>query len=169
MKNHKIQQWFMFVAILMLPLASMAQPGQGRGGRQFDNNEGGPRGNGQGQGRESFMDRIPDLTEKQKEDLKAIHIAAQQDILPLRNQINEKEAALMTLQTAKSADIKAINKAIDELSGLQAKVQKRKALAHQDVRVQLTDEQRLFLDTHFQKGKGKRGNKGCGHEGLRGK
>ena len=43
---------------------------------------------------------ILDLTDVQKEEIKALHISLEKESLPLRNQIREKEARLKTLTTS---------------------------------------------------------------------
>ena len=164
MKNQRIQQWVMAFAIMMLPIISSAQPGQGNGQRKQDGSgcQKGQRFEQRGEGR--FMN-IPDLTEEQKDKLKSIHVGVQEDLLPIRNQINEKEAVLLTLQSADKPDMKAINSKIDEIGGLKSDIAKRRALAHQDIRKELNDEQRLFFDTEFQNrgnGNGSRPNRGGG-------
>ncbi len=162
MKKSRIQHFIMFLAVMILPILSYAQPGQ-RGSGNGQGNGQGPRGKRYEQGGERMFMNIPNLSDEQKDNLKAIHVAAQQDILPLRNEINEKEASLTTLQTDAKPDMKAINNTIDEISELKASIAKRRAIAHQDVRKQLDDEQRLFLDTQFQN----KGNRGRNPDGPR--
>lgn len=149
------------VLLMGLPIISMAQQG---GDDSFkgkrDQEEMGPRGDRKEGG---MMEAIPNLTDDQKEKIKTIHTKAQADMLPVRNKINEKEASLQTLQTAAKVDMKAINSTIDELSALRGQMEKRQALAHQDVRALLTEDQRLFVDTHLG-GRGGR-DRGFGHGG----
>jgi len=173
MKNLKIQQLMMVVAIMLVPLFTSAQPGlNGPNGPNGNGGQFGRKGGGFGNS-EMWMDRIPDLTDQQKTDIKAIHTAAQQDILPLRNKLNEQQASLQSLQTANSPDMKAINKTIDEISATEAQIGKRRAEAHQDVRKLLTDDQRVALDSQFQRrgrngGQGRLGNGGQGRPCPRG-
>lgn len=133
------------------PDGSSDRPGPGPGmmddnGPQmdFDGPGRGPQGGPQG-----GFDRIPDLTDAQKESIKKIRLAAQKDMLPLRNQINEKMAHLQTLNTAEKADMKAIDKTIDEVYALKADMAKTQAKSRQEVRKLLTEEQRLVFDSHM--------------------
>ena len=95
------------------------------------------------------MDRIPDLTEDQKAKLKEIRLEMKKQVLPLKNQIGEKEARLKTLTTADDADMKSIDKLIEEIGDIKTEIRKMRAATHQKVRAELNDEQRLFLDTRM--------------------
>lgn len=152
------------VAILVLlasPVLVMAQPDDVKGdGPDFER----PKGNREGAGPKAGM-FIPDLTEEQTQKIEAIELAKQKEILPISNQINEKEARLRTLQTADKVDMKAIYATIDEVSALRAQIAKKDAETHQAVRALLTDDQRVFFDTHFQRGPG--GDHGPGGPGDR--
>lgn len=149
MKTHKSIFKTLIILFTLVPVITFAQPsGQGRHSRGENDDRLEQRGNG------DRMDKIPGLTEAQEQQIKKIHTGAQADILPLKNQLNELDAKLQTLQTANSADMKAINETIDKISIIKASIEKRRAQAHQDVRKLLNDEQRLFVDTHFQHRKG---------------
>jgi len=103
--------------------------------------------------------RIPDLNDQQKEQIKKERTVFMSDILPIKNQLKEKQAHLNTLQTAKNVDMKAVNKTIDEISALRTDIIKRRALFRQKIRSTLTDEQRIYYDTHFANHKSKMHNK----------
>lgn len=147
------------LVLMALPMLMMAQPGQGPQRRNLDD--------APGEGRKQMMERIPDLTDAQRESIESIHLQTQKDVLPLRNQVNEMEARLLTLQTAGNADMKAINAQIDEIALLRAKMDKRRAQSHQDVRKLLTEEQRTALDMHFVNKGDKRGGRKGGPGGPR--
>lgn len=100
------------------------------------------------------MERIPDLTDEQRSKLKELRLANQKQTLPLKNQLGEKQAKLKTLTTSEKVDMKGVNKLIEEIGGLKIQMAKLKAATHQKVRAELTEEQRLFLDTHAGRGKG---------------
>lgn len=106
-----------------------------------------------------MMERIPDLTEEQQAKLKSLRTETQKQVLPLRNQIGEKKARLKSLTTAEEPDMKSIDKLIEEIGDLKTQIAKLRAATHQKVRAELTEDQRLFLDTHMgkQKGHGKGG------------
>ena len=90
---------------------------------------------------------MPDLTEEQKSQMKDLRFQMQKIILPLQNQIGEYDAKMKTLTTAEQADMKAINKVIDNKTDVLAKMMKLKAENHQKIRAILTDEQRVIFDT----------------------
>jgi len=94
-----------------------------------------------------FMPMIPGLTESQRNDMKDIHIKAQKEILPLNNEIGEKEARLRTLTTVDNPDITEINKYIEEIGDIRTKIKKIEMNAHLSIRKILNDEQRLMFDT----------------------
>ena len=89
---------------------------------------------------------IPGLTDKQKTEMKKIHLAQMDATKEIRNQIMEKKAHLRTLQTADKANIKAINATIDEISALKTQMAKKQAAMHQKIRSLLTPEQRTMFD-----------------------
>lgn len=102
-------------------------------------------------------EQIPGLTEKQKEEIKAIRIALLKDLRIITDQINEKEARLRTLTGAEKYDSKAVEKVIDEIAVLHADKRKRTERARHQIRSLLSDEQKLWFDRHCQahpKGKG---------------
>lgn len=94
-----------------------------------------------------FIPMIPGLTESQKNDIKDIYFKAQKEILPLNNEIGEKEAKLRTLITVDNPDINEINKYIDEIGDIRTKIKKIEINAHLSVRKLLNDEQKLMFDT----------------------
>jgi Spy/CpxP family protein refolding chaperone len=91
---------------------------------------------------------IPDLSDKQEEQLKAIHMKMMKENLPVSNKIKEKEARLNTLKSADKVDMAAINTTIDEISDLRAELAKGHAAKEQEIRKLLTEEQRIFFDSH---------------------
>lgn len=125
-----------------------------------------------------FLDRIPDLTQAQRDQVKKLHTAMLKEILPIQNQILEKEAHLRTLTTAEKTDTKAIDKTIDEISKLRGDIQKKRMKFMMDTRALLTEDQRVVFDQfrlrkmngHRGQGFGQgRGNgNGCGYGRGRG-
>jgi len=95
-----------------------------------------------------FHMRIPNLTDQQKEQLKSITLKNQEVIIPLRNQMREKKAHLRTLSTADNVDQKVAESVIDEIGSLRTQMMKQRLGTHQQVRALLTDEQRVWLDSH---------------------
>ena len=105
---------------------------------------------------------IPGLTDDQKTQIGKLRIAHQKEMQGLRNQLAENKAHYRTLMTAEKADINAINKNIDEFTGLKATMMKKQAAHIQDIRKLLNDEQRLAFDNKLGR-MGKGWNNGKGH------
>ena len=66
---------------------------------------------------------IPDLTENQEAQIKALHVKMQKEKLPIDNELREKQARMRTLSTADDVDMKAINKLIEDMGALKIKIQ----------------------------------------------
>lgn len=130
-------------------------------------NRGNCQNNGQGRQQSQYNkgERICsylDLSDDQKEKVDALRLNHQKEMLPLRNELNEKKAQLKTLETVEKADMSAINKLIDDMGMLKTKIAKLHASHRQDVRSVLTEEQRLMFDTR-QGRKGRGNGDGCGN------
>ena len=136
----------MLVLIMTFSALSVnAQRGQQddqRRGRRAQMDQRGLRG--------QMREMIPNLTEEQKGKMKALRLDMQKSKLPIENELREKKARMRTLSTADNPDMKAINKLIEEMGDLKVKLGKLKASHHQEVRKQLTEEQRVFFDSHSQ-------------------
>ncbi|MFT4834598.1 MAG: Spy/CpxP family protein refolding chaperone [Marinoscillum sp.] len=151
--------------IAMLSLPALAQP-QGNGPHQ-----GGQMSPSMSQGErnpEAMMAQKLGLSSEQMDQMKAIKLNNQKEMLPLKNTLGEKEAKLKSLQTAPNADMKAINSQLDEIGALKIKMAKVKASGHQEVRKLLSDDQRIMFDTQFaamgdsEKLRGGKGPRGAG-------
>jgi Spy/CpxP family protein refolding chaperone len=105
---------------------------------------------------------IPDLTEAQQKKIDELKLVHQKNMLQYKNELAEKDAHLQTLRTADKADMNAINKTIDEIGAIKVQMMKEKENHRQQVRAQLTDEQKVQFD--ISQGKGCRG--GCGNCGM---
>ncbi|WP_347839069.1 periplasmic heavy metal sensor [uncultured Draconibacterium sp.] len=103
--------------------------------------------------REQFKDFF---TEEQQEQMKELRLETAKKMQPLRNELNELEARQQTLSTAESADMKAIEKNIDQMAKIKADMQKIRARQHQEIRSMLSDEQRIKFDNM----KGRKDRKG---------
>lgn len=90
---------------------------------------------------------IPDLSEEQKEQLKAVRVKLQRETLPLKNSLREKEARLQTLTTEGGSE-KEVNKVIDEIGAIRTKMMKVRTAHHMEMKKFLTEEQILFVDSH---------------------
>ena len=109
-------------------------------------------GRGEGSNKE-MHGGIPNLTEEQKTKIKDIHLALSKEVQPLRNRLGELKAKQHTLTTSDKPDMIAINANIDEITKVTNQLMKSKAAHHQQIRALLTDEQKVWLDSHpFRKG-----------------
>lgn len=106
---------------------------------------------------------LPDLTDEQMSQIKTLRIEMLKKVNPLKAQIKEKRAHIETLSLADQADMKAINKSIDELTQLQAQLMKIMAKFRQDVRAILTPDQRAVYDSRVRQMKQKHKG-GCHHQ-----
>lgn len=112
---------------------------------------------------------ISDLSEAQQKKIDELKLVHQKNMLQLKNQLNEKDARLQTLRTADKADMNEINKTIDEIGLIKTQMMKERENHRQQVRAQLTDNQKVQFDMSQGKGHcgggnccGKSMNGGCG-------
>ena len=128
---------FIFLAILVAGLMLLcSNQAMSQRGNQMLN-----RPKGQGINRV-----IPDLTEAQQKKIDEIRLVHQKNMLGFRNELSEKDAHLQTLRTADKADMTAINQTVDEIGAIRTQMMKERENHFQQVRAQLTDEQRLRFD-----------------------
>lgn len=97
------------------------------------------------------MNRL-NLTDEQNEKIDALRTAHLKEINTLRNEISIKKAELNALEEADNANMKSINTKIDEISVLRTKLHKTSAAHRQEVRAQLTDEQKVIYDSFKRRG-----------------
>jgi Spy/CpxP family protein refolding chaperone len=124
----------MIIAVLLFLSGSIFAQGQ-EGFRQgkFEN--------------KGFMN-IPDLTEAQKTKLQDMRTANMKEMLPIRNELKEKEARLHTLSTGEKVNMDEVSKLIDEIGAIKTSTAKKRAKHHQEIRLSLTEDQRVFFDMH---------------------
>ena len=108
---------------------------------------------GQGQGMAGQYLWIPDLTDEQKEQIKELRVAHLQDVQPLHNELNINRAKLDALMTETSPDLNEINALIEANGQIRTDLQKKAAAHRLEIKDLLTDEQKLFLDTHRGRGR----------------
>ncbi len=157
----KLANLMMTMALMALTVnVASAQPGQQKG---YGYSPGSQTGKG-------LMWQRLNLTEEQQEKIAGLRLEMQKELLPLRNQLGEKRAKMRTLATTENADLKALNRLIDESKDLQAEMAKLRLANRQQIRKLLTEEQRIMFDS---RPLGLRGNKnfnrpGCRYGGRRG-
>lgn len=95
-----------------------------------------------------FERGIPNLTADQKTKIESLRVKHAKEITPLKNELAEKQAHLKTLSSVDKPDRDAINKTIDEITALRGKIMKVNVNHRLDVSSILTDEQRVFFNSH---------------------
>lgn len=99
--------------------------------------------------REAFMQQRNSetrLTDDQKEKFRALRIETEKKLKPFQDQLSELMAKHQTLVTADKPDMKAIETSLSQISKTRLEMAKIRAARHQEVRAQLTEEQRLMFD-----------------------
>lgn len=115
--------------------------------------------------------RIPNLTADQETQIEALRVDHWKEMNNYRNQMNELRARKRTLNTTDKADLKEINSVIDRMTEVHNKMMKASAKHRQDVRKQLTDEQKVYFDSMSARGRGYNrgsGRMGAGYRNARG-
>lgn len=159
MSNLKIKKMKKFnlktLVLSTLVLCSVSLMAQGYGRGNCDGN--GPRSKGfqQGMQRGERMEEFLELSDDQKTKIETLRVAHQKEMLPLKNELGEKQAKMQTLASAENADMKSINALIDEMSVIKTKMAKMRAAHKQDVRKLLSPEQRVKFDSKSRQGRGK--------------
>lgn len=157
-----IKTTFLFLILSGVVGTLSAQPQNRRNMQPQQNRQIAQNERGQGQ-----QMRLPNLTEEQKEQIKAIKLDGQKEALPLRNEMMEKKARLRTLTTSEDYNEKSVNNTIDEIAELEATLMKLRQNHRQEVREVLTEEQRIVFDSASQRGKRKGNNDQRGKRGRR--
>ncbi len=86
------------------------------------------------------------FTVEQQETMKTLRLETAKKVKPFKNELRELMAHQQTLTTADNADLKAINKNIDKISGAKTEIAKIMASQHQQIRSLLSEEQLLKFD-----------------------
>lgn len=97
---------------------------------------------------------IPDLTDSQRAALKDLRMEHQKKMMLFDAKLEEKKAALNILRLADRPDTKAINQTIDEFMVIKGDMMKETEAHMQAVKSKLTDEQKLWFNSHHAKGMG---------------
>ena len=95
---------------------------------------------------------LPGLTEMQQKQIKKEKLKNMQAMTPLKNKIREKHAHLVTLLSSDDLDMKDVNKTIDEIGALNAKMLQQQVSHHRAVRDLLNPDQKVIYDArpkHF--------------------
>jgi len=168
MKNMNMKVAGIIILAMLMVTGMNAQPRQGRGQGAGPCNAACPwnfqsfrGGNGPGGTDRPFA--ALDLTEEQQEQLNALHLEHYKEMKPLRNQMAELRLKKRNLMSEDNADLKAINKVIDEQTALSNKIQKMMAENQLETKKIMTEEQLMKLDQMRALGKAGRGPRGNGY------
>jgi len=109
--------------------------------------------------------KIPDLTETQKADIKKIQLNGKKEMLPITNSLAVKRAELQILRTAEKIDQKAIDTKVNEIGALRTQMMSLREQRIQKIRSVLTDNQKIVFDSHKGKHSHNHGSKNnCGNK-----
>lgn len=170
MRKIRISTAIAVMALLLTGSQTFAQRGQGQWGgnmpqeKQMMRNFDKPPQHG-------FGMQMLNLTEEQQEKITQLRTTHLNEVTPLRNELNEKRARLRTLQSVAKPNQKDMDKVIDEMASIRAKIQKKSTAHRVAVQALLTDEQRAVFNarTGNYGGKGAaRGGRGHGCGGFGG-
>lgn len=89
---------------------------------------------------------LPDLSDDQMEGIQKVKTAFLKEIMPIENELDIRQAELKALNAGDKVDLNAVNKKIDEISVLEAKIMKKHAAHRQEIRKLLNDEQKIIFD-----------------------
>lgn len=93
-----------------------------------------------------MLEDIPDLTEKQKAEIKTIKAENRKKMEPQQKEVRELRNKLSEMKRAEKPDENQINMLIDKTARLEAAIAKSKTAAELQVRGVLTAEQRKVVD-----------------------
>jgi len=108
---------------------------------------------------------IPDLTDTQKDQIKAIKTELEKTVTPLKGEIKVLDAELKKMLVTDGTSERDIDRKIDEISGLRAKMQKLQLKHHREIRNMLTAEQQVIFDKRILEGPHRRGRLGSRKQG----
>lgn len=126
-------------------------------GSVFAQGKQGRKGNFNGQdrmGNENKFMNIPDLTDTQKKQLKDLRTAQMKEMLPLKNELKEKQARKNTISTSDNVKTNELNEIIEEIGAIKIQMAKKRAAHRQNIRKLLTDDQRIAFDMNSGRKKG---------------
>jgi Spy/CpxP family protein refolding chaperone len=103
------------------------------------------------------MPWLKDLTQEQKDQLKALRLQEMKAMTQYKNQLDEYKAKLKTLTTSDNVNLKDVDKVIDHMGKIKLEMAKNKLSNRMAVRNLLSDDQKVLFDMHAMKGKGKGG------------
>lgn len=129
-----------FIALFLFSGTAIAQRGEGRReGRNFADRREMLREGRQVRPSQNF-------TEEQREQMQVLRLETEKQLKPYQDQMRELRARHQTLVTAEKPDTKAIESSLEKIAEVQLSMAKIRANQHQELRAQLTEEQKLQFD-----------------------
>lgn len=125
------------IMMFLISLASFGQPGMGYGPCHDMNKD---------SLKMAGMTGIPNLTDKQMEQIKTLRTEHLKTVTKKRNLLKEKRAHLTVLMTQDHPDQKAIDKTIGEINLIRGELLKERVGMQLKIRNLLTDEQKVYFD-----------------------
>jgi len=95
---------------------------------------------------------VENLTPEQEARIQQLRATQLERSLKHRAQMDELRARKRSLMLEKSPDMNAVNAVVDQMTALRGDMMKEAIKHRQDVRSQLTDEQRVQFDARAQRG-----------------
>jgi Spy/CpxP family protein refolding chaperone len=89
---------------------------------------------------------IPDLSEEQRQKMKALRLKMIQEITPLKNQVREKTTRLHSVLSSQPFNEKEADQLADELGKIRASMLKANIRNHMEIRKLLTPDQQIIFD-----------------------
>lgn len=108
--------------------------------------------NGKNQERGQKKDRVEmmidalDLNASQSDQVKDLQMQKISKIKPIKNELREKEARLITITTVSQPDKKAVANLVSEISNLKGQIFMIKSMDQLEVRSLLNEEQKMKFD-----------------------
>lgn len=94
-----------------------------------------------------------DLSDEQQEQVQAIHLSGQKEMLPLRATLQQKRSELRTFTIGDNYDHAKVTKLAEEIGDLHTQMLTKRATHQQQIKQVLNEEQRIKFDTfHMNRG-----------------
>lgn len=123
----RLGPWPIILLMIFLATGAVAQDPENRPARK-----GGPE--------------LPELSDEQKEKMKAIDLQKISEITPLRNQLMEKRTRLRSLISDQPFNEKEAFQVVDEMEKIESSILKIEIRNHQKIRAILNKEQQIIFD-----------------------
>lgn len=111
---------------------------------------------------------IPELTEEQQSQIKALRIKQLEAATQHRNQMDELRAKKRTMMTQATPDQRDLERTIDQMTSLQNAQMKENIQHRQAIRNLLTEEQRVIFDSRTMRAQAGRSSMQGRHPAMRG-